>query len=78
MGVTIKPTEISTPEFEKRLRHLPVPVVARVLNDKILLDMRTYEINFMNYLVKILKEQQVLEKEGNGYEAHYNRYSGPY
>jgi L-seryl-tRNA(Sec) selenium transferase len=78
MAVTIQPVEISTSELEKRLRHLPVPVVARTLNDKILLDMRTYEINFINYLVKILKEQQVLEKEGNGYEAHYYRNSGPY
>ena len=44
---------------------MPVPVVGRVMNDKILLDMRTFDGKFMNYLTRILKEQNVLEKEGN-------------
>lgn len=78
MGVTIRPLEISTPELEERLRHLPAPVIGRTVNDRILLDMRTFETVFMNYFVKTLKELNVLEKEGNGYEAHYYRNSGPY
>lgn len=78
MAVTINPLEISTPELEERLRHLPVPVIGRTVNDKIMLDMRTFEENFMNYVTKILKELNVLEKEGNQYEAYYYRNSGPY
>lgn len=77
-AVTIRPLDISTPELEERLRHMPVPVVGRVMNDKILLDMRTFDGKFMNYLTRILKEQNVLEKEGNPYEAYYYRNSGPY
>ena len=77
-AVTIKPTEITTSELETRLRHLPVPVIGRTVNDKILLDMRTYDPQFMNYLTKILKELDVLEEKGNGYEAYYYRNSRPY
>lgn len=77
-AVTIRPLDISTPELEERLRHMPVPVVGRIMNDKIFLDMRTFEGNFMNYFTRILKEQNVLEKEGNRYEAYYYRNSGPY
>lgn len=77
-AVTIRPLEITTPELEDRLRHIPVPVIGRTINDKIMLDMRTFESKFMNYLVKILKELNVLEKEGNQYEAYYYRNSGPY
>lgn len=77
-GVTIRPLEITTPQLEERLRHLPVPVIGRIVNDRILLDMRTFESNFMDYFAKILKELNVLEKEGNQYEAYYYRNSGPY
>ncbi|HAX52317.1 L-seryl-tRNA(Sec) selenium transferase [Muricomes intestini] len=77
-GVTIHPLEISTPELEERLRHFPVPVIGRTVNDRILLDMRTFETRYMTYFAKVLKELNVLEKEGNGYEAHYYRDSGPY
>lgn len=77
-AVIIKPLEITTPELEERLRHLPVPVIGRTINDKILLDMRTFEEQFMNYFTKIMKELNVLEKEGNQYEAYYYRDSRPY
>lgn len=77
-AVTIRPLNITTPELEERLRHLPVPVIGRTVNDRILLDMRTFEGKFMNYLAKILKELKVLEKEGNQYEAYYYRDCGSY
>lgn len=41
MAVTIKPTGISTAELEERMRFLPVPIVPRTNNDKIILDVRT-------------------------------------
>lgn len=77
-AVTIHPLEISTTELEERLRHFPVPVIGRTVNDRILLDMRTFETKYMTYFTKVLRELNVLEKEGNGYEAHYYRDSGPY
>lgn len=40
-AVTIKPLRISTEELEKRMRYLPIPIVPRVINDKIYLDVRT-------------------------------------
>ena len=77
-AVTIRPLKITTPELEERLRHLPVPVTGRTANDRILLDMRTFDGQFTNYFVKILKELNVLEKEGNQYETYYYRNSGTY
>ena len=40
-AVTIKPNKITTAELETRMRFLPVPIIPRVLNDKIYLDVRT-------------------------------------
>ena len=40
-AVTIKPNKISTAELETRMRFLDVPIIPRVVNDKILLDVRT-------------------------------------
>ena len=40
-AVTIKPRTISTAELEVRMRFLPVPIIPRAVNDKILLDVRT-------------------------------------
>lgn len=42
-AVAIQPTRISVPELEERMRHLPVPVIPRTVNDMILLDVRTIE-----------------------------------
>ena len=46
-AVTIKPNKISTAELETRMRFLDVPIIPRVVNDKILLDVRT--IGVENY-----------------------------
>ena len=40
-AVTIKPNAITTAAFEARLRLLPLPIVARITEDKVLLDLRT-------------------------------------
>jgi len=40
-AVTIKPNKITTAELETRMRFLPVPIIPRVMNDKIYLDVRT-------------------------------------
>ena len=40
-AVAIHPEKISVPELEERMRHLPVPIIPRTVNDTILLDVRT-------------------------------------
>jgi len=40
-AVAVAPQEISINELEKRLRGLPLPVIGRIENDWLLLDMRT-------------------------------------
>ena len=40
-GITLKPGQISSSEFEERLRQLEVPIIARIGKDSILLDVRT-------------------------------------
>ena len=61
MAVTIRPEKISVPEFEERLRHLPVPVIPRVANDTVLMDVRTLDKKTMTILVDQLKNLEVLE-----------------
>ena len=52
-AVTLKPTNITTAELENKMRHLPIPIVPRTMNDKIILDVRTIE----SRLFKIIVEQ---------------------
>ena len=60
MAVAIRPEKISVPEFEERLRHLPIPVIPRVANDTVLMDVRTLDKKTMTILVDQLKSLEVL------------------
>ena len=62
MGVTIHPDKISVAELEERMRHLPVPVIARTVNDTILLDARTLDKQMFKLMVSQFKELDVLEE----------------
>lgn len=62
MGVTIRPDKISVAEMEERMRHLPVPVIARTVNDTILLDARTLDKQMFKLMVSQFKELDVLEE----------------
>lgn len=62
-AVTIHPENITTPQLEERLRHLPVPVIVRVEDDKVWLDMRTTGDNWIIYLAKIMEEYKIFDKE---------------
>lgn len=62
VAVTIKPMKITTSELEERMRHLPVPVIPRTMNDKIVLDVRTIERRLFKTIVEQLKEYNVFEK----------------
>ena len=61
-AVAIHPEKISVPELEERMRHLPVPIIPRTVNDTILLDVRTLDKDAMTLAVKQLKEMNILEE----------------
>ena len=44
------------------MRHLPVPIIPRTVNDTILLDVRTLDKDAMTLAVKQLKEMDILEE----------------
>ena len=62
MAVAIRPEKISVAEMEERMRHLPVPVIPRTVNDTILLDVRTIERRWFKMIADQLKELDVLEE----------------
>ena len=62
MAVAIHPEKISVAELEERMRHLPVPVIPRTVNDTVLLDVRTIERRFFKVLADQFKELDVLEE----------------
>ncbi len=56
MGITLKPQKISTVEYEERMRKLPIPIICRVINDEILLDVRTIDRKYFEVIVSQLSE----------------------
>ena len=62
MAVAIHPEKISVAELEERMRHLPVPIIPRTVNDTVLLDVRTIEKRFFKVLADQFKELDVLEE----------------
>ena len=43
VAVAIRPDNISVAELEERMRFLPVPIIPRVANDMVLMDVRTID-----------------------------------
>ncbi len=62
MAVAIRPEKISVAEFEERMRHLPLPIIARTANDTNYLDVRTLNKEAFKVIVSQLKELEVLEE----------------
>ena len=62
MAVTIRPEKISVNEMEERMRHLPVPIIGRVVNYEILLDVRTIDQSELALIRDQLKKMNVLEQ----------------
>lgn len=50
------------PELEERMRHLPVPVIPRTVNDTILLDVRTLQSKEFHLIADQLKELEYWKK----------------
>lgn len=61
-AVCIRPDKISTATLEERMRHLPVPVIVRTVNDEVLMDMRTVDEKGIRTIVEELSETNILEK----------------
>jgi len=55
-GITIKPAKISTAAFEEKLRKLEIPIIARVQEDKVLLDMRTIDSSDVPLAAQYIKD----------------------
>lgn len=56
MGITLKPQHMSTVKFETAMRNLEVPIISRIINDEILLDLRTVDEKHFSLIVNQLKE----------------------
>ena len=54
-AVAIRPDRISVPELEEKMRHLPVPIIPRTVNDTIFLDVRTIEHRQFKLITEQLK-----------------------
>lgn len=54
-AVAMRPVNMKMSRFEQRLRHAPVPVVGRVEEDRLLLDMRTIADEELDLLVESLQ-----------------------
>lgn len=61
-GVAIVPREISVATFEERLRKLPVPIIARVADNKLLLDVRTIEPSQYSVIGEMLESTEAFGK----------------
>lgn len=44
------------------MRHLPVPVIPRTVNDTILLDMRTIDRRYFKLIAEQFKELEIMEE----------------
>lgn len=62
MAVAINPETIRVPELEERMRRLPVPMIPRVVNDTVMLDVRTIETADFKLIAAQLRELFGLEK----------------
>lgn len=62
MSVTVKPVKITTAALEERLRHLPIPIIPRTNNDKVVIDVRTVDRRFFKTIVEQCKEFAVFEE----------------
>ena len=57
MAVGIRPVKkISAETVSRRLRRLPIPVVTRIEDENVLVDARTFEMEYASEFVRMLKE----------------------
>ncbi|PKM70392.1 MAG: L-seryl-tRNA(Sec) selenium transferase, partial [Firmicutes bacterium HGW-Firmicutes-18] len=54
-AVEIKPLNCKISTFEKELRHAPIPIISRIEDDKLILDMRTVSYDELVVIASQLK-----------------------
>lgn len=59
MAVGIRPSKISAETLSRRLRRLPIPVVTRIEDENVLVDARTFEMEYALEFVRMLKEAEI-------------------
>lgn len=59
MAVGICPSKISAETLSRRLRRLPIPVVTRIEDENVLVDARTFEMEYASEFVRMLKEAEI-------------------
>lgn len=60
-AVTIKPWNISVNELEQRMRRLPIPVIVRIADDKVILNVRTMEAKDYEPMVQAFQAHRIFE-----------------
>ncbi len=53
-AIVLEPSDMSLNSFEKKLRHLPIPIIGRIENDRFLLDVRTLQEREYDELIALL------------------------
>lgn len=61
MAVTLKPEKIGIPELEERLRRMPMPLIARIADDTLVIDVRTIRKETFHLLVNHIKDLEIFE-----------------
>ena len=60
-AVAIEPLQISAAELDRRFRKLEIPVIGRIHEDRLLLDMRTFSEDAVKDLVRISGELEIFQ-----------------
>lgn len=63
VAVAVRPEKITVAQLEARMRHLPIPVIPRIANNLLLLDVRTIERKWFAGIADQLVQLKVLEEE---------------
>lgn len=61
-AVVLNPTNMSVSQFENRMRRMPLPLITRIVNDTIFIDVRTVEVEVFQLLVQIWKDVEMFEE----------------
>ena len=64
-AVAIEPLQISAAELDRRFRKLEIPVIGRIHEDRLLLDMRTFSEDAVKDLVRISGELEIFQERKN-------------
>ncbi len=66
IGLSIRPLEITTEKMEERMRMLPMPVIPRVVNGEILMDLRTMDRGDFRRMLEEWRITGLCRGEGQG------------